>query len=86
MDGAVRVDRFNRWSEAFSRLDQRRQVFCITENGKGTLWVGTMGGLNRFDRDRKPFTRYPTPGRVKNFLYPEKLLQHQVIGVFQVSG
>lgn len=33
-------------------------VWAIAEDGRGDLWVATDGGLNRFDRTRKRFSRF----------------------------
>ncbi len=33
-------------------------VTVILEDRSGTLWVGTHGGLNRFDRQAGTFSRY----------------------------
>lgn len=34
-------------------------IFVIYEDAAGTLWAGTSRGLNRFDADRRRFTRVP---------------------------
>ncbi|MCP4256799.1 MAG: hypothetical protein GY774_04630, partial [Planctomycetes bacterium] len=31
---------------------------AIYEDRNGTIWVGTHGGLNKLDREKKQFTRY----------------------------
>jgi streptogramin lyase len=33
-------------------------VKAIVEDASGALWVGTHGGLNRFDRETGKFTRF----------------------------
>ena len=33
-------------------------ISCVYEDHAGALWIGTKGGLNRFDREREIFTRY----------------------------
>lgn len=39
-------------------------VSCLMEDEKSDVWVGTWGGLNRFDRQSGRFIRYlPEPGR-----------------------
>lgn len=36
------------------------EITALLEDSRGRLWVGTQGGgLNRFDRDRETFRRYP---------------------------
>lgn len=34
------------------------KVLCIYEDKKGTLWFGTTGGLNKFNRETQQFTHY----------------------------
>jgi ligand-binding sensor domain-containing protein len=39
-----------------------RQVLAMQEDKLGNLWVGTsIGGLNRYDRFKDEFTRFPGP-------------------------
>jgi signal transduction histidine kinase/ligand-binding sensor domain-containing protein/ActR/RegA family two-component response regulator/HPt (histidine-containing phosphotransfer) domain-containing protein len=33
-------------------------VLCINEDKLGNLWIGTMDGLSKFDRDKKKFNSY----------------------------
>lgn len=33
-------------------------IRAIYEDGSGALWIGTEGGLNRFDREQQTFTHY----------------------------
>ena len=33
-------------------------MHAILEDREGVIWIGTLGGLNRFDRETGTFTRY----------------------------
>ena len=33
-------------------------ILCIHEDRKGGLWLATMSGLNRFDKEPEPFKKY----------------------------
>ena len=35
-------------------------VFCFHEDPDRSLWIGTMGGLERLDPERRSFSRYPS--------------------------
>jgi ligand-binding sensor domain-containing protein len=40
------------------------QVLCIFQDGKGFLWIGTNGGVSRFDgMDFRNFTEYDGSGK-----------------------
>jgi signal transduction histidine kinase len=41
----------------------------IFESRSGTLWVGSDGGLNRFNNTGSSFTRFYPPGRRRAFIY-----------------
>ncbi len=52
-------------------------VGCLYEDSQGVLWIGTWGGgLNRFDRETKRFTRY-----VNQPDKPESLSDNAVRGI-----
>jgi len=49
--GADGIDRFDRQTATFTRVDERGQAFCIAEDQDGTLWAGFWHGLYGYDRD-----------------------------------
>lgn len=45
-------------------------VKSIVSDSKGTLWIGTQYGLNKFDKNKEEFTRYTeSDGLSNNFVY-----------------
>jgi signal transduction histidine kinase/ligand-binding sensor domain-containing protein len=42
------------------------RVYSVLVDQSSILWVGTEGGLNRFDRERKTFTRFTTEDGLPN--------------------
>ncbi|UCH96775.1 MAG: hypothetical protein JSV88_07955, partial [Candidatus Aminicenantes bacterium] len=69
---------FERDQEIFSRYTYDKEdpyslsdrVRCIYEDSYGVLWIGTDGGLNKFDREVNCFKRY------KNHAEDDKSLSH----------
>lgn len=63
---------FNRESRAFTRFREvagdttsltQNFVTTIYEDRAGDLWIGTLGGLNKFDHSRQRFTRYKSSAK-----------------------
>ncbi|WP_373551451.1 two-component regulator propeller domain-containing protein [Haliscomenobacter sp.] len=56
------VNQFDEKSQSFKRYLTDDKVNCLTRNlyndRSGNLWVGTRGGLNRYDHERDRFIRY----------------------------
>jgi len=54
---------FSPWSSSRGSLSHAR-VWSLHEDGRGTVWIGTAGGLDRFDPVSGAFTRLGDPGGV----------------------
>jgi ligand-binding sensor domain-containing protein/serine phosphatase RsbU (regulator of sigma subunit) len=61
------LDRLEKDSTTFTHYRHREDdpgslsddmVLCLCQDQNGALWIGTMGGLNRFDRASGSFTSY----------------------------
>ncbi|VUD68854.1 Sensor histidine kinase RcsC [Thalassocella blandensis] len=57
------LNRFNRHTETFSNYRRQKGlifevVWCIFEDSKGRIWIGTGEGLARFDQNRDEFIFY----------------------------
>jgi len=56
------------------------RVWSIYEDHAGTLWIGTSGGLNKFDRDKNEFTRF-----VHDPNNPNSLSHNAVFAIYEDS-
>ncbi len=63
-NGLARFDRKQgRWT-SFLRDEKKpssisdNRILSLMEDASGTLWIGTAGGLNRYDRKRNTFARF----------------------------
>ncbi len=72
--GAGGVDRLDRTSEKFSRLDEYGQVFSILESQDGILWAGFWHGLYGYNRDSGEIL-YSYPSKLNDRLDPDENLQ-----------
>ncbi len=63
------LNKFNRETQTFTRYKHvatdpqslvHDSVTCIHEDRTGTLWLGTIGGLDKFDRKYDQFTHFTT--------------------------
>jgi ligand-binding sensor domain-containing protein len=72
--GGGGVDRFDRSTGKFSRLDEYGQVFCMLESQDGFLWVGFWHGLYAYDRSTGD-KRYSFSSKLSSNLDPENNLQ-----------
>jgi PAS domain-containing protein len=63
------LNKFDRETQTFSRYQHVStdpqsladdSVVSIYEDRTGTLWIGTVGGLDKFDRRNYQFTHYTT--------------------------
>jgi len=61
------LNRFDPQTRTFKRYKRppdelgsssQNEVWAISEDAKGNLWIGTSLGLNPFDRTTEAFTRY----------------------------
>jgi len=75
--GAGGVDRMDRLSGEFSRLDEYGQVFCMLESQDGLLWVGFWHGLYAYNRGTGEI-RYSFVSRPDSSLDPDTHLQGYV--------
>jgi ligand-binding sensor domain-containing protein len=67
-DGLKRYDGYGFQSYYHDDLDTAslsdNYILSMAEDMRGNLWIGTFeGGLNRYNRDKNDFTRYPVSGK-----------------------
>jgi signal transduction histidine kinase/ligand-binding sensor domain-containing protein/CheY-like chemotaxis protein len=80
------LNRFNRETETFTRYTSYQGdnsnfhtlsnniVMTIYEDRSGVLWIGTYGGLNKFDKKSESFTRYQNDVRNPSSISNDKVL------------